>query len=48
MAGLKPAFDKAGTITAANASKLNDGACSISIFLFFYFCLILIFFSFDV
>ncbi len=26
--GLKPAFAKNGTITAANASKLNDGACS--------------------
>lgn len=26
--GLKPAFDKAGTITAANASKLNDGAAA--------------------
>jgi acetyl-CoA C-acetyltransferase len=24
--GLKPAFDKQGTITAANASKINDGA----------------------
>ena len=26
-AGLKPAFAKNGTITAANASKINDGAC---------------------
>jgi acetyl-CoA C-acetyltransferase len=26
MPGLKPAFDKTGTITAANASKINDGA----------------------
>lgn len=26
--GLKPAFDKAGTITAANASKLNDGGAA--------------------
>lgn len=26
--GLKPAFDKAGTITAANASKINDGAAA--------------------
>ena len=26
---LKPAFDKAGTITAANASKLNDGAAAL-------------------
>ena len=25
---LKPAFAKNGTITPANASKLNDGACS--------------------
>jgi acetyl-CoA C-acetyltransferase len=25
---LKPAFDKAGTITAANASKINDGAAA--------------------
>jgi acetyl-CoA C-acetyltransferase len=28
---LKPAFAKNGTITAANASKLNDGACSVVI-----------------
>ncbi len=27
-AGLKPAFAKNGTITAANASKINDGACA--------------------
>ena len=27
-AGLKPAFAKTGTITAANASKINDGACA--------------------
>jgi acetyl-CoA C-acetyltransferase len=26
---LKPAFDKDGTITAANASKINDGGCAI-------------------
>lgn len=26
---LKPVFDKDGTITAANASKINDGACSL-------------------
>lgn len=26
--GLKPAFDKSGTITAANASKLNDGGAA--------------------
>jgi len=30
-AGLKPAFAKNGTITAANASKINDGACSLII-----------------
>src|SRR6202035_1703453 len=29
MAGLKPAFQKDGTITAANASKLNDGAAAL-------------------
>ena len=29
MATLKPAFDKQGTITAANASKLNDGASAL-------------------
>jgi acetyl-CoA C-acetyltransferase len=29
MATLKPAFDKAGTITAANASKINDGAAAL-------------------
>ena len=27
--GLKPVFDKAGTITAANASKINDGAAAL-------------------
>lgn len=26
---LRPAFSKTGTITAANASKINDGASSI-------------------
>lgn len=26
---IKPAFDKAGTITAANASKINDGAAAV-------------------
>lgn len=26
---LNPAFSKTGTITAANASKINDGACAI-------------------
>jgi acetyl-CoA C-acetyltransferase len=25
---LKPAFAKTGTITPANASKINDGACA--------------------
>lgn len=29
MAELKPAFDKEGTITAANASKINDGGAAI-------------------
>jgi acetyl-CoA C-acetyltransferase len=29
MPDLKPAFDKEGTITAANASKLNDGAAAL-------------------
>jgi acetyl-CoA C-acetyltransferase len=29
MASLKPAVDKAGTITAANASKINDGASAL-------------------
>ena len=28
MPGLKPVFDKSGTITAANASSLNDGAAA--------------------
>ena len=27
--GLKPVFDKAGTVTAANASSLNDGASAL-------------------
>lgn len=27
--GLKPAFTKDGTVTAANASTLNDGACAL-------------------
>ena len=31
IASIPPAFSKTGTITAANASKINDGACSISI-----------------
>ena len=29
MSELKPAFDKQGTITAANASKINDGGCAL-------------------
>ncbi len=29
MSALKPAFDSAGTITAANASKVNDGAAAL-------------------
>jgi len=29
MKGLKPAFDKNGTVTAANASGLNDGAAAV-------------------
>lgn len=29
MVTLKPAFDKEGTITAANASKINDGAAAL-------------------
>ncbi len=29
LSGLKPAFDKAGTVTAANASGLNDGAAAV-------------------
>ncbi|MCA2960761.1 MAG: thiolase family protein [Silvanigrellales bacterium] len=29
MQGLRPAFDKEGTITAANASKINDGAAAL-------------------
>lgn len=29
MASLRPAFDKEGTITAANASKINDGAAAV-------------------
>jgi acetyl-CoA C-acetyltransferase len=28
-AGLKPAFSKDGTITAANASSINDGASAV-------------------
>jgi acetyl-CoA C-acetyltransferase len=29
IAGLKPAFDKTGTVTAANASGINDGAAAV-------------------
>jgi acetyl-CoA C-acetyltransferase len=29
MQGLKPAFEKDGTVTAANASKINDGAAAL-------------------
>jgi len=29
MSDLKPAFDKAGSVTAANASKINDGAAAL-------------------
>jgi acetyl-CoA C-acetyltransferase len=29
MAGLKPVFDKQGTVTAANASTINDGAAAL-------------------
>ena len=29
MSGLRPAFDKAGSVTAANASGLNDGAAAV-------------------
>ncbi len=29
MSGLRPAFDKEGTVTAANASKINDGAAAL-------------------
>lgn len=29
LANLKPVFNKNGTITAANSSKINDGACAI-------------------
>jgi acetyl-CoA C-acetyltransferase len=29
MASLKPAFEKDGTVTAANASKINDGAAAV-------------------
>lgn len=29
MASLRPAFDREGTVTAANASKINDGAAAV-------------------
>jgi acetyl-CoA C-acetyltransferase len=29
LAGLKPAFDKEGTITAGNASQISDGGCAV-------------------
>jgi len=29
LAGLKPAFDKAGTVTAGNSSSINDGAAAL-------------------
>ena len=31
MAAMKPAFDKAGTVTAANASGINDGAAVVAV-----------------
>ena len=31
LAGLKPAFDKSGTVTAGNASGLNDGAAAVMV-----------------
>ena len=31
ISGLKPAFDKAGTVTAGNASGINDGAAAVVI-----------------
>jgi acetyl-CoA acetyltransferase len=36
MAQLKPAFSKTGTITAANASKLNDAGCVLSIYYYIF------------
>ena len=29
MSSLRPVFDKEGSVTAANASKINDGACAL-------------------
>jgi acetyl-CoA C-acetyltransferase len=31
LAGLRPAFDKAGSVTAGNASGLNDGAAAVTV-----------------
>jgi acetyl-CoA C-acetyltransferase len=31
LAGLRPAFDKAGSVTAGNASGINDGAASVMV-----------------
>ena len=31
LAGLRPAFDKAGSVTAGNASGLNDGAAGVAV-----------------
>ena len=31
LSGLRPAFDKAGTVTAGNASGLNDGAAAVMV-----------------
>jgi acetyl-CoA C-acetyltransferase len=31
LAGLRPAFDKAGTVTVGNASGLNDGAAGVMV-----------------
>ncbi len=31
ISGLRPAFDKEGTVTAANASKINDGASAVMV-----------------
>jgi acetyl-CoA C-acetyltransferase len=31
LAGLRPAFDKAGSVTAGNASGLNDGAAAVMV-----------------
>ena len=32
IAKLRPAFDKEGTVTAANASGINDGAAALEVF----------------